>query len=486
MPVRMAAFWALVSQYSSFAFSFITSVLLARWYIVPDELGLFSIAFAAITLIAFLQDFGVSRFITGERDLDEAKIQMAYTISVGFAWGIALITFLLAGPIAQFYGDPRLLPVAQIIALSYFMVPLAIVPQALCQRKMDFKSNTMIEISSAVANGTVALLLAARGYGALALAWGAFAQQAARMIVSQWRAGGMLPWPLRTRGAEPVLRLGATNSVLIICNSIASRMPELVIGRLIDNAAVGLFTRAVGLALQLRLLLTGAVSGVFFPAFRQVRDSGEPLGPPYLRVIGAYTGITWPTMAGIAVLAEPLVRLLYGENWVAAAPLLTWIAVSQMFYVSLPLNGDLPLLFDRKRELVNLTILDTLFSVLLLALSAPHGLLWVAISRAVHGVLWLAIYVGLMQRITGFAWAELRKLYLRSFAVTVAALAPTLLLYAFWHGPHQAGFVQMMLSAALGGLCWLAALRLVGHPAYGEMFAMWETARRIPKGENAA
>lgn len=469
MSVRTAAVWALVSQYASFAIQFATSVVLARWFITPDQLGLFSVAFAAITLVAFLQDFGVNRFITGERDLTAEKLATAFTVSVVFAGGIAILALFAAGPISQFYGNPQMLPVAQIIAASYLLVPLAIVPQAICQRRMDFQSNAMIEVCSSLANAAVACTLAMRGQGALALAWGAFAQQSARMVVAQWRAGVMLPWPLRLTETKTIFQLGGTNSVQAICGSITARAPELVIGRLIDNAAVGLFARAAGLALQLRLLLAGAVTGVFYPAFRQVRDRGDPLGPPYLRVVAAYTGITWPAMAGIAALAEPIIRLLYGPRWIAAAPLLAWIALSQICYVALPLNTDLPMLLGRMRQLIRRYIAESTTSVLLLALAAPFGLLWVAISRLIHGMLFVGIYAGLMKDMLGFSWRGLTLIYLQSALATLAALIPTIALYALWAGPAQTGLAQLALSALLGALCWLAALRLLRHPAYREV-----------------
>ena len=108
LSVRAAAAWAIASQYTSFAVHFITSVVLARWFITPEELGLFSIAFAAITLVAFLLDFGATRYITGERDLTPQKVHSAFTLSVLFAWIIAVLALLAAGPIAAFYGDQRL------------------------------------------------------------------------------------------------------------------------------------------------------------------------------------------------------------------------------------------------------------------------------------------------------------------------------------------------------------------------------------------
>ncbi len=472
MSVRTAAAWALVSQYASFAIQFAASIILARWFITPAELGLFSIAFAAVTLVAFLQDFGVNRYINGERELTPEKLHAAFTISVIFAWSIALLAILAAGPIAAFYHHPQLKPLALIIACSYLMVPLAIVPQATCQRRMDYKSNTMIEVGSAIANAAAAITLAVMGYGGIALAWGAFAQQGARLVISQWRAGLMLPWPLRLKGAEPILRLGGTNSVLATAYSITGRAPELVIGSLINEAAVGLFTRASGLALQLRLLVAGAVTGVFYPAFRRVRDNGEPLGPPYLRVVAAYTGVTWPAMAGIAVLAQPIINLLYGARWAEAAPLLGWIALSQLCYVALPLNGDLPVLLGHMKDLIRRTVAETATSVLLLALSAPFGLLWVAISRFAHGLLFMLIYAPMMQRILGFSWRDLAVIYIRSLIATAAAIAPVLISYLVWHPAAEAGPLQMLSMVGAGGFAWLITLRLVGHPLFGEITAM--------------
>ncbi len=472
MSVRSAAAWAVASQYTSFAIQFVTSVVLARLFIKPQDLGLFSLAFSAVMLVSFMQEFGVARYISGERDLTPDKIQTAFTISTVFAWGVALLCLLAAKPIAVIYQDPRLLPLTVVIASSYLLVPLAIVPQALCQRRLDYRSNTMIEVGAALANSITSITLAVLGFGALALAWGAFAQQAARLIISQWRGGWRLPWPPRVKGARPVLEIGATNSVLTIGGSIISRSPELVIGKVISHIAVGLFSRATGLAMQLRQLVAGAVGNVFFPAFRQVRDSGAPLGPPYIRVVAAYTGITWPAMAGIAVLAYPLVSFLYGHQWTGAAAPLVWIALAQLCYVSAPLNTDLPILFGRMSGLSARIVLETVAALVLLAVSAPFGLAWVAASRLAHGLIWMVIYIPFMRSMLKFSWQELLGIYAKSMLATLAAVTPLLISYSLWRGPEQAGIGQALAGSAAGVLCWFGALALLRHPLLQEILAM--------------
>ena len=472
MSVRNAAAWAIASQYTAFAVQFVTSVVLTRLFIKPADLGLFSVAFSAVMLVSFMQEFGVARFISGERELTPEKIQTAFTISTAFAWGVAVLCLLAAKPIAMIYDDERLLPLTLVIASSYLLVPLAIVPQALCQRRLDYRSNTMIEVGAALANAITSLTMAALGYGAMALAWGAFAQQGARLLISQWRGGWRLPWPPRVAGARPVLEIGATNSVLTIGSSMIIRSPELVIGKVISHAAVGLFSRATGLALQLRQLVAGAVGNVFFPAFRRVRDAGEPLGPPYIKVVAAYTGVTWPAMAGIAVLARPLVSFLYGPNWTGVAEPLFWIAMAQICYVAAPLNTDLPILFDRMRGLSVRIVIETVAALALLAVAARYGLVWVAISRLAHGVLWIAIYIPFMRSMLGFSWSDLVRVYARSMLATLAAVAPLLVSYALWRGPAEAGIGQALAGTFAGILCWLAALALLRHPLLQEVLGV--------------
>jgi O-antigen/teichoic acid export membrane protein len=477
MSVRTAAAWAIASQYASFAITFAGSVVLARLYISPEDLGLFSIAFSAVMLISFMQEFGAARYIAGQEELTPAKIRVAFSISACFALSIAVLCMLAAKPIAWLYADPRLEPLALIVAASYLFIPLAIVPQALCQRVLDYKSNTIIEVGAATSNVAVALLLAAEGYGPLALAWGAFAQQAARLVLSQWRAGWMLPWPMRFNDGREVLEIGATNTVLTVNGAIIARTPELVVGALIGNAATGLFTRATGLAMQLRQLVAGAVGNVFFPAFRQVRDAGAPLGPPYLRVVAAYTGITWPAMAGIAALAGPLIHFLYGEKWMAAAPLLECIALAQLCFVAAPLAGELPILFGRMRGLVKRNLADMLVSVALLLALAPFGLMWVAISRVLHGIAWVAIFLPFMRAMMGITWRELLLVYGKSFVATLAAVTPVLVSYVFWNGPDEADIVQSLAATSAGIVCWLGSLVVLRHPLFAEICGLLDDLR---------
>lgn len=484
--VRGAALWSMGAQYVVFAVQFAVSVVISRYFLTPAEVGLFSIGLSAAMMVSILQDFGLTRYIAGERELDDAKIHTCFSVSILFAGLISLTIFALAWPVAAFYGDVRLTPLMVVIAGSFLIVPFGIVPSALLQRALDFRSMAWVNIGAALANATVAIALAWAGWSAMALAWGLVAQNVARAILGQWRSRQHPRWPLSLAGVKPILRFGSGASILYVSGAIGTRAPELIIGRMISIAGVGLYGRASSLAGQLYMLVTGAIGGVFYPAFARIRDRGETLAPPYLRVVAGYSAVTWPAMAFLSVAAAPIVLLLYGETWAAVAPLLAWIALSELFFTALPLHMEIPIVMGRMRTLLWLNLIDTAVSIGLLVLAATYSLEWAAASRVGWGILWFAIYARFMRGLIGFEWRAMIAIYLKSGAAALATIAP--FGWLVWQGTPagEIGVITLTASALAGCVGWAAAIVVLRHPVRHELVGMVATLREsLPRAARA-
>jgi O-antigen/teichoic acid export membrane protein len=276
---------------------------------------------------------------------------------------------------------------------------------------------------------------------------------------------------------KPVLAFGSRSSLLYLTGALGTRSPDLIVGKLLSLTAVGLYSRAVSLSDQFRMLIAGAIGSVFFPAFARIRDRGEPLGPAYLRVCGGYSAIIWPGMAGLALAAEPVVHLLYGPAWNGVVPLLQWIALSELLFILFPLNTDLPILMGRMNKLMVVCVVDTVMSLALLAAGARWGVQGAAISRMAYAAGYVLLYARFLHDITQFDWGEMAKVYARSFVATLAALAPLSATYLFWQGPSQIAMPVLLGAVALGGVLWLGALVLVRHPILKEFAGIFA---RVP------
>ena len=89
LSVRGAAVWAISGQYVGFVIQFATSVIISRFFLSPAEVGLFSIGLAAAMLVAILQDFGLSRYISGLASLDADEVARCSSVALLFSLVIA-------------------------------------------------------------------------------------------------------------------------------------------------------------------------------------------------------------------------------------------------------------------------------------------------------------------------------------------------------------------------------------------------------------
>ena len=478
MSVRAAAVWAMASQYTGFVIQFATSVVISRFFLDPDEVGLFSIAMAAALLVAVLQDFGLSRYISGLPRLDRDEIQRCSSVAFIFSLVITALIAAAAWPLARLYGMAELFPLLLILAGSYLFLPMAVVPLAIMARAMRFKGHFAVNVGGALTNAAIALTLAAMGFSSFALAWATLAAGLAKGVIARIIEPSRI-FPLRLDKLRPVLGFGGKASVLYVTGALGSRTPDLILGKLLTLTAVGLFSRASSLAEQARMLIAGAIGGVFYPAFARIRDSGEPLGPAYLRVCAGYSAVVWPGMAGLALASWPVVMMLYGEVWIGTAPLLTMVALNSALMCGLPLVSELPILLGRMNRLLVLNILETLVSIgLLVAGSILAGVWGAALSRLVYGVCFLIIYLRFMHAIVGFSMRAWLLNHAKSGGATLAALAPLAITYWLWAGPRDIGFGALLMAAVAGALCWFGALFALRHPALDDLLRLLAPALR--------
>jgi O-antigen/teichoic acid export membrane protein len=465
LSVRSALAWAVIGQYVTFGVQFGVSLYLARHYIGPDQLGLFSIAFAASAFIALFQDFGLTRYLVGAPEVTPDTVRTAATIATLLGLVIGLVIALCGWPLARAFAQADLGRLMIVLGGTACITPLALIPAAILQRQMQFQRVAVIDICAALAGAGTSLPLAASGHGAMSLAWGGCAQALCRATLGQIMTGGSLPWPPSWHAWRHLLRFGSGVMALNVTGQSADRAPDLIIGHILGEAATGLFSRAAGLSGQLRQLVSGAVTGVFYPAFAKARDRGDPLGPYYERVTAGYCIATWPAMAGLAVISQPLITMLFGTRWAGSADLATWLALSHMCFVALPLHIEIPTLLGRLRPLLWRNMLESVVAVVLLLIATQQGLAAAAAARFAYGLSWLCVYGPFLHRLIGFRWAAMARLYAQSLLATLVAIAPAQI--GLWIQP-EASLPDLLPLIALGVIAWALLLIGMDHPASAE------------------
>lgn len=113
--------------------------------------------------------------------------------------------------------------------------------------------------------------------------------------------------------------------------------PELLLSKLRSLTEAGLMSRAGGLVGMFSSLVLDAVGSVALPYFARELRAGNNLSRPFIRANELICGLGWAFSGVLALLAFPIVRLLYGLQWDEAVLPVRWLAVAMA--LSLPGAG---------------------------------------------------------------------------------------------------------------------------------------------------
>lgn len=464
--LRDSVLWSLAAKYASLILQVASFLFLAR-LLTPEDIGLYSIAAALIGMIQVLREFGVGSYLVQEPELNEAKVRTAFTISVCLSVVCGLGIFALAGTAADFYRDARLEAVIQVLGLSFLLIPLSSTALAFLTREMRFRTMFWISTGSQIANNAAALTLAAMGFAywslvlaslvttvvtTTALAVVARGQFVHRPDLSEWR--GVLQYCSQSVVGRVIAEFGVSFN-------------DLVVGRVLGIAQVGIMSRALGVMNLCHRDFIGAVRSVAFPAFAQIHREGGNIEELHAKFIANVAAFAWPFYGFFALFPLESLRLLFGRQWDAAAPLVPVVCAAGALAVLWSFVGSLltatgQIALTLRIELVIQPLRIGLLS--LVALSMPSLDLFAWALLAVYAIQ-LGVAFGFKQRKYPtdrvLLWQKLRPSLNLSLCTLFPAAALKLALASGLLPGNFHYFVLAVIGTAAG---WFWGLNHFRHP----------------------
>jgi len=468
MSMRRALAFSYAEKYGSYLLGMASTMIVSR-LLGPADIGVFAVGMALVGIVAVIREFGVSTYLIQEADLSEERIRAAFTLTVGVGIGLAVVVALLSYPAGIFYADSKVTSVIAILALNFALTPFGSVSQALLTREMRFGTLTWIRLLQSLMLAVGAVGLAAAGLGPQSLAWAAVLATSVNGVVSMIVRPHAMRLTLSRPDLARVFAVGGPATAINIIDDLVTSMPELVLGRLQGLAAAGLFSRARGLSQMAHQLLARAAGPVFLAVFAERQREGEPLAPLYAKATACVIGIGWPALAMLGVLAEPVVRVLFGSDWLAVVPLLRWLSV--VAAISLLTSGAHHLLLASggARDVMVAKLVALPVHALCLLVGANFGVVWIAIAMVLSTGFASALLALAIRRRLGIGLrAQLAPAILSAPLTLASAAGSALALLIPLPGSSVHALVPLFAGGVAGAALALAALWAGSHPLRGE------------------
>jgi len=467
MNLRRSIILSALQQYGRQIIMFGASVAVAR-LLTPAEMGVFAVSMGVIALLEALRTMGIPPYFVSLPTLSTADQRLYSGLSWVLSFAFAGLLVALSGWAGTFYGNRQITASLCILAVAHALSPIGVVPGLLLLREMRFGAMLWIGLAASTVHAVTVISLALAGAGPLSLAWAQVASNLTTSIGGVLCVPGVL-WQRPTlRGWRRPFSFGGWVTATSIAGSIGMQAAELITGRVLGLASTALYSRALGVAGLVRTLFYASAVQPALPAFVHAqREEKDGMGRVYLRFVAVITGLSWPAYAALAIWAEPVTVLLYGEQWRPSAALLPMICLGTILsFAGMPYHQALT-----ARQRVRLLFLcETgllLTWLLLLLIATPLGLRAVAWAYVLCSAIALSVYVTALRHAIGLRLRDLAAVWWRSGvpALVVAAVAGLLRL-----SPLATAWPLLLVLALTGCLCglaWFAAIWLVRHEFRG-------------------
>ena len=172
------------------------SILLAR-FLTPDDYGLIAMVSVFFALANAIMEAGFLQALIRKKDATQADYTTIFYTNIALGLLAYGLLFFSAHAIADFYREPRLIPLVRIVGLVVVVNSLQLVQIVDLTRRLDFKTQFNVTIPAGIISGMVAVALAMIGAGVWSLATQMVLSTVARQV---WVISGlswMWPWSVR-------------------------------------------------------------------------------------------------------------------------------------------------------------------------------------------------------------------------------------------------------------------------------------------------
>lgn len=365
------------SKYVAYAIQFASLVILARVF-DPQVFG--TVAAVQVFLIFFqlLAEGGLSPAVIGLNSLEKSDRDGIFGFVAVLGIFLGLI-FAAIGPLlVWFYKIPELAHVTIYVAVGLVFSAWSILPLALLQRQQSFFKLAVAGALAELAGLASALVINRLVYSPLhALA----AKMAITPVVNfclVYAFSGATEFGRPLVGGKfgamrPLLKVSGYQLAFNFVNFFSRNLDKILVGKYLGASQLGIYDRSYALMRYPLQLLTFAMAPAIQPVLRKKIDQPRLVYEIHLSLAQKLSLVGLACGAAVYFLAETIIRVFFGPQWISAVPVIKILALSVPVQIVLSTSGSFFQTFQRTDLLFRCGVFSSIINVIAIVYGVRHG-----------------------------------------------------------------------------------------------------------------
>lgn len=330
----------------------------SRLYSPTDygQIAVFGASFAVLTLVATMRYDGALPVAESSRDAVHLLL-LCLLLNATFASLFALAILVVGANFSQWlFGNNSMQAYLWFLPLGLFLNGMFAILSSWAVRKQAFGPLSSVRLAQAIVGTGVTITLGMLHFGFAGLVAGSLASYALGLpklsaialaeIRREWRC---ISWDGLQQSMRTFYRFPLFNLPSLLLNNLGSQLPILMISSTFGPLYTGYFSVCQRLLLLPTLLISGAITPVFYSRARQAHLNGN-LQTLAGNLVKGIVGINVPFIILIALFGEQIFTLALGEQWSRAGLYGSLLAPWLLFNFLVTPLATLPLVLDRQRS----------------------------------------------------------------------------------------------------------------------------------------
>lgn len=411
--------WSLVKNWGGRLTSLLVFMLLTR---LLDAKAIGAVAFvsAAIAILVALTEMGLAEYLIYVDNSDRSRNQI-FWFQLFLALVVGGLTCLGGPALLSAMGQADAATVAPYLALIVPLAALSAVQDALQRRALNFKAIAVRSLCGMLAGAVVGVGLALAGAGMWSLVFKQLTETAV-MTALLWRSSDWRPrWGAGWEGFTKIFHYGRYMVGSRVCDMLFANVDDLLVGSLIGQAELGLYSIGKKLYLISSELLNGIANQVAGPIFYQASSDKPLLSSMFIGAIRYCAWLVVPFYSALYLFAPELVQLMFGVRWTGSAPILQYFCVVGVLFPLHQFNWSMVMLKGDGTTSFWYSVLRNLSGAGLMVVTIHLGMALFVMSHAARAVISMLLGWYLIRGVVSFSLRQVALALLPG--VVTAALA---------------------------------------------------------------
>lgn len=465
--------WSFADNIANQGITFLVGLVLAR-LITPEEYGLIGIILIFVAVSDSIVNCGFSNALIRKNDADDMDYNTVFFVNMVLSVVLFIAFFFSAGLIADFFSQPLLEPLTQVMGSIVVIHAFAIIQRTILIKQIDFKTQTKASVISSVMSGIVGITMAFYGYGV----WSLVGQLLSRALLnticlwiySHWCPKLQFSW----NSFRELFGFGWKLLVSSLIDTVWREIYQVVIGKCYAPATLGQYTRAHQFASIFSSNLNSVIQRVSYPVLSNLQDDKQRMKEGYRRVIKVTMLVTFVLMLGLAAVSKPMIQVLVGDQWLIAADFLPIICLQMMLYPLHSLNLNMLQVQGRSDLFLKLEIIKKCVAIIPITLGIFVGIYWMIWGSVFTGMFAYYLNSYYSSKFLGYSILTQIKDILPSFSIAVIM---AVVIYSISLLPLSP-FVLLLLQIVVGAVITLIICEGFKRPEYIELKSIIESMIR--------